>query len=140
MSDSAQTFVGVIGPLVVVLVVFWLAGTDRAWRCVRDFIVRIVDKALSSLKWIVFGHQVGSDGYPHNISRHAERCQCVRCLGRLHRNIDRLERELGMGEYAGREESDEGRIVTGATLRITAATITADQIVGHPWPLKVTDE
>ena len=89
----------------------------------------------------VTGRRIGSDGYPDRIDLHREQCQCVRCLGVLHRNIDRLERELGIGEYEGREESGEGRIVTGATFRLTADRITADQIVvGHSWPPKVTDE
>ena len=110
-----------------------------------DFVMACVVAVVGALVvfWIGFGafrditgRRIGSDGYPDRIDLHREQCQCVRCLGILHRSIDRLERELGIGEYAGREEADGGRVVTGATIRLNAdrivtRTISADRIVTH---------
>lgn len=69
------------------------------------------------------GRQLGSDGYPHNITRHKDRCQCVRCIGMRDRMIRQLEIDLGMRDP---DPEPEGRAIIGAKIR--AETITADKI------------
>lgn len=67
--------------------------------------------------------QVGSDGYPHNLTRHRDQCPCVRCTGIRDRRIRSLEIEMGMREP---DPEPEGRTIVGSKIR--AATITADKI------------
>lgn len=47
------------------------------------------------------GRWRGPDGYPILRDYHAERCPCDRCIWVMRGTIDRLERELGIGEYEG---------------------------------------
>lgn len=90
------------------------------------------------------GRRRDPDGYPILRDYHAERCPCDRCIWVMRGTIDRLERELGIGEYEGRESADESKGVIGATVkvgemdlsRLTSESVTADRL----FPPKMTDE
>lgn len=68
------------------------------------------------------GRWRGPDGYPILRDYHAERCPCDRCIWVMRGTIDRLERELGIGELD--------------MSRLTAESVAADRL----FPAKVTDE
>lgn len=87
-------------------------------------------------EFVASGRRRGPDGYPILRDYHAEQCPCDRCIWVMRGTIDRLERELGISEYEGREEADEPKTITGVTYRIggidmtklIAETVTADKL------------
>lgn len=69
----------------------------------------------------------GTDGYPPNQNKHKAQCQCDRCLDRLHRNIHRLEVELGMAEPEPPRNIVDARMSTGEqVLTLRADRVTAE--------------